>query len=116
MISTSGPLRRSRERGFTLLELLVVIAILGMLGVQYSRLPGEAWPLGGGFAVARLPVAVDGLFGFLKTADDKDKAQSNLPIAIGVAIRKGAPKPDISTPEALKRTLLAAKSIAYSEP
>jgi len=31
MISFSAPLRRSRERGFTLLELLVVIAILGML-------------------------------------------------------------------------------------
>ena len=31
MISLSGPLRRSRERGFTLLELLGVIAILGML-------------------------------------------------------------------------------------
>jgi len=28
---TASPLRRSRERGFTLLELLVVIAILGML-------------------------------------------------------------------------------------
>jgi molybdate transport system substrate-binding protein len=32
---------------------------------------------------------------------------------IGVAIRKGTPKPDISSPEALKRTLLAAKSITY---
>jgi len=31
----------------------------------------------------------------------------------GVAFRKGAPKPDISTAEALKRALLAAKSIAY---
>src|SRR5580704_11769558 len=35
---------------------------------------------------------------------------------IGICVRKGAPKPDVSTPEALKRALLAAKSIAHTAP
>lgn len=33
---------------------------------------------------------------------------------IGMSVRKGTPRPDISTVEALKQTLLNAKSIAYS--
>jgi len=45
-------------------------------------------------------------------------AGSRAPIAqsgIGVGVRAGAPKPDIATPEALKRTLLAAKAITYAQ-
>jgi molybdate transport system substrate-binding protein len=35
---------------------------------------------------------------------------------VGVSVRSGAPKPDISTPEKLKEALIAAKGIAYSDP
>lgn len=37
-------------------------------------------------------------------------------IALGVAIRKGAPKPDISSVEAFKQALLSARSIGYRDP
>jgi molybdate transport system substrate-binding protein len=46
-------------------------------------------------------------------------ANSATPLAsvtVGVAVKQGAPKPDISTAEAATRTLLAAKSVAYPNP
>jgi molybdate transport system substrate-binding protein len=35
---------------------------------------------------------------------------------IGICVKKGAPHPDVSTPEALKRALLAAKTVGYTAP
>ena len=35
---------------------------------------------------------------------------------IGIAVRKGAPKPDVSSPEALRRALLAAKTVGHAAP
>lgn len=37
-------------------------------------------------------------------------------VGIGVVVKSGAAKPDVSTPDALKQALTAAKSIVYSDP
>ncbi len=57
--------------------------------------------------------ALDGLIKRGKVMPDSkvDLARSK----IAMAVKAGAPHPDISTVDALKRTLLAAKSIAYSD-
>jgi molybdate transport system substrate-binding protein len=67
---------------------------------------------GTAFDVAILTVPVtDGLAG----AGKIDTARTTIAHSgIGVAIHKGAPKPDISTTEAFKRTLLNAKSIGFT--
>ena len=45
-----------------------------------------------------------------------DSAKPLATISIGIAVRKGMPKPDLSTPDAVKKTLLAAKSVSYPNP
>ena len=48
--------------------------------------------------------------GKVVTESKRDVARSG----VGVAVKAGAPKPDIGTPEVLKSAVLAAKSIGYS--
>ena len=56
--------------------------------------------------------AIDDLIarGKVMTGSRVDIARSG----IGVAVPAGAPRPDVSTPESLKRALLAAKTVSYS--
>lgn len=37
-------------------------------------------------------------------------------VGVGVVVKEGAPRPDVGSVEAFKRTLLAAKSVAYIDP
>jgi len=37
-------------------------------------------------------------------------------VGVGIAIKEGAPMPDVSTPAALRKTLLNAKSLTYMDP
>lgn len=63
-------------------------------------------------------VIMDGVGVDLLDQRDLTKPGSRMPLAesfIGVVVQAGQPKPDISTVDALRKTLLAAKSIAYSD-
>jgi molybdate transport system substrate-binding protein len=60
-------------------------------------------------------LARSALDGFVERGDVRPGSETDLAESrIGVVIRAGAPKPDIGSVEALRRTLLAASSIAYS--
>jgi molybdate transport system substrate-binding protein len=78
----------------------------GMVDIKKRVLAGEIVDLVVGSASA-----VDELIQARKLAPGRmDLAKSG----VAVAVRAGAARPDISSGEALKRTLLAAKSIGYS--
>jgi len=76
-------------------------------GVVKRVAAGESFDI-----VVATPAALAGLEG-------KGLVRDVVPLArvgIGVAVRDGAPRPDISTVDAFKRTLAAAKGIAYIDP
>jgi molybdate transport system substrate-binding protein len=80
------------------------------VGAQSKRLSGgEAADV-----VVLTDVAIDQLEGqgLVVAGSRADIAR----VGVGVAVREGAPRPDIATPEALKQTLLAAKSLVYVDP
>ncbi|HEX2440365.1 MAG TPA: substrate-binding domain-containing protein [Methylomirabilota bacterium] len=86
-----------------------VTLAFGTVGVTRKRLAEEAADV-----VIMTDVAIDeaSAQGAVVAGSRADIARTGM----GVGIREGAPKPDISTPEAFKQALLAAKSITYVDP
>jgi molybdate transport system substrate-binding protein len=59
----------------------------------------------------------DGIDGLTKDGKVVPGTRSDLAkVGVGVVVKAGAPLPDISTDDAFKRALLAAKSVAYIDP
>jgi molybdate transport system substrate-binding protein len=104
--------------------------VLNALAAQYEKESGNTLALtyrtvgqhlqliksgGEPFDVAVLtPEAIDGLI-----KDGKVVAGSRADLAktgVGVVVRAGTPLPDIGSVDAFKRSLLAAKSVAYIDP
>jgi molybdate transport system substrate-binding protein len=87
------------------------------LAIKFGTLGGVVKMVQGGETADVVIIPRQGIDGIVK--DGKAAAGGVTDIArseIVVVVRKGAPKPDISSPEALKRALLAAKSITYGNP
>jgi len=123
---TLEPLAGARAAELKILAGGSMTASLNELGLQFERASGhkltvvfdstpnliKAATSGAPFDLGVVPVDV------FKDAAARARFASGPTIDIarvgyGVAIRAGAPKPDISTPDALKQTLLKAQSIAF---
>jgi len=113
---------------------LKVLSAIGMqsvledLGPKFERVTGHKLSLSfdtagaavkraqGGEASDVVIATRQGIDGLVKNGKAAADSVTLASAGISVAVRKGTPKPDISSPDALKRTLLAAKSISYVNP
>ena len=84
----------------------VTTTFTGTLDAQKRIAAGEAYDL-----LIMAGPAIDDL---IKSGKVAPGSRVDRQFGVGVAVRAGAPKPDIHSTEALKKTLLAAKSIGYS--
>jgi molybdate transport system substrate-binding protein len=101
-------------------------AVIEVLGPQYEKATGHKLVVSYGLAAALgkeieggepfdltilAPPQIDALVKQGKIAADTRTVLAKS--GMGVMVRTGAPKPDVSTVDAFKKTLLAAKSIAF---
>lgn len=79
-------------------------------GAETRRTVAKGQPLDVSLVIAPFPGAI------ASGTIDPQSATLVANILTAVAVPKGRPKPDISTPAAVKKALLAAKSIGYEDP
>src|SRR5262249_14761866 len=87
-----------------------------VLRITYGPSGGLARRLNGGGGGDLIVVGSKGRGGLSKQGKGAPRRPARARTGIGIAVRKGAPKPDVSSPEALRRALLAAKSNAHTAP
>lgn len=112
------------------LSTIAVKAVMEELAPQFERTSGHQVSIEfGTSAVLKRQVDAGGRFDVFivtppETIDDLIK-QDKVAVGtrtdfartgVGVAIRTGTPSPDISSADALKRTLISAKSVGYTDP
>ena len=88
----------------------------GRVEVQYQPMGRLTESLAQGAKVDMVIVTEEVLPRLQKEGRVKGNPKAVARVGIGVAVHEKAPSPDISTVEAFKKTLLAAKSIVYIDP
>jgi len=87
------------------------------LAMTFATLTGIVQRVQDGETADVIVIPQQGIDGFVKAGKAAAANVTGLARSgIGVVVRKGEPKPDISSPQSLKHTLLATKSIAYTTP
>jgi molybdate transport system substrate-binding protein len=88
----------------------------GKVDVQYQPMGKLTESLAQGAKVDLVIVTEEVLPRLEKEGRTKPGAKPIARVGIGVAVSEKAPSPDISTVDAFKKTLLAAKSVVYIDP
>jgi molybdate transport system substrate-binding protein len=133
LLLVAGMASAARANDITVMSSGGFSAALAVLAPEYERMTGDKIIIVSGPSMGNTPQAIPARLARGEAADvvimvgyalddlikqGKVTSQGRVDLAqsrIALAVKAGTPKPDISTPDALRRALLAAKSIAYSD-
>jgi len=111
-LMAAGPMRKPTEKIVAAFQAKTgnKVKVSYVNGVETRQLVAKGQPLDVNLIIAPLASAV------ASRTIDVSSATPVTSVVWVLAVPKGAPKPDISTPAAVKKALLAAKSIGFEDP